>query len=108
LATSAQAFCNLCDEPLVQDDDLQTGYPTEQRLAAQKRAKEGIVPRKRKKTVEQHFDDCGEDMTALEDKAHVSMFDEDFSDDSSEGDSTEDISKLLSSFVPHWFLLIRV
>ena len=31
------------------------------------------------------------------------MFDEDFSDDSSEGDSTEDISKLLSSFVTHGF-----
>eukprot|EP00435_Cladocopium_sp_Y103_P057491 s245_g19.t2 len=103
LASSAQAFCNLCEEPLAPGEDIQTGYPTEQRLAAQKRAKEGIVPRKRKKTVEQHFDDCGEDMTPLEEKAHMSIFNEDFSDDSSEGDSTEDISKLLSSFVTHGF-----
>ena len=93
---STQAFCSMCETPL---ETL--GYPTEARLAAQKRQKAGIQPKKKAKTVEQHFDDCGEDLTPLQ--SHATMFDG-VSDESSEDETAEaELSHLLSSFVTHGF-----
>ena len=53
-------------------------FPTEQKIAAKERAKAGHVPTRRKKQIEQHFDDCGDDVTplesAIEPPAHVAEF----------------------------------
>ena len=76
-------------------------YPTEARLAAQQRHKAGIKPKKKAKQVEQHFDDCGEDLTPL--LTHVAMFDNE-SDTSSEDEVAErELSHLLNSFTTHGF-----
>lgn len=100
MATGDQAFCGLCGEPLSTNKD-HAAFPTEQRLAAQQRAKEGIQPQKRQKKVEQHFDDCGDDLTPL--KVHHSNFEDCPSDDSSVGDAAGGISKVLASCVTHGF-----
>ena len=76
-------------------------FPTEARLAAQQRQKAGIKPKKKAKQVEQHFDDCGEDLTPL--LSHATMFDDE-SDMSSEEDVVErELSHLLNSFTTHGF-----
>ena len=58
--------------------ELTVSLPTEQKIAAKERAKAGHVPTRRKKQIEQHFDDCGDDVTplesAIEPPAHVAAF----------------------------------
>ena len=52
-----------------QDDVL--AYPTAERIAQKERLKElkakGLEPKKRKQKVEEHWDDCGADLTSLPD-----------------------------------------
>ena len=80
---------------------IQVGcYPTEQRLAAKQRAKDGILPKRKKKQVEQHFDDCGEDLTPICDKdPKLSMFTDGYSSDEEDNIG----HKILSSWVTHGF-----
>ena len=83
-----EAFCLMCevevstpDTPSVElQESLEptVSFPTEQKIAAKERAKAGHVPTRRKKQIEQHFDDCGDDVTplesAIEPPAHVAEF----------------------------------
>ena len=82
------AFCHMCevevstpDTPSVElQESLEptVSFPTEQKIAAKERAKAGHVPTRRKKQIEQKFDDCGDDVTPLESAielpAHVAEF----------------------------------
>ena len=53
------AHCQMCET------ELTMAYPTEERLAAAERRKRGILPKRKKKEVEQHFDDCGDSLKPL-------------------------------------------
>lgn len=103
LVPSETAWCNTCEAPVENEQAhlIQVGcYPTEQRLAAKQRAKDGILPKRKKKQVEQHFDDCGEDLTPICDKdPKLSMFTDGYSSDEEDNIG----HKILSSWVTHGF-----
>ena len=100
------AFCRMCEVEVLPHegevgDSLEPSFPTEQKIAAKERAKAGHVPTRRKKQVEQHFDDCGDDVTplatALEPPAHVVEFETDGFASSEEEDHQLDV--FLSRFI---------
>ena len=86
------AYCNMCEQPI--DSMPQQAYPTEERIAAAERRKKGIVPVKRKKQVEQHHDDCGDNLAPLTLKPELSCFEGHSSE--SEEEMPEGLSQSLS------------
>ena len=75
-ASSAEQQAPVNDDQCVQEplhpDEADACFPTDQKLQQRERAKarqaQGLEPQpsqKRKKVVEQHFDDCGEDLSSL-------------------------------------------
>ena len=73
----SQAYCTLCEEPLHGQEQTVGGpsvapsscFPTEERIRQKDRLKKlkeaGLKPQPRKVVVEEHFDDCGTDLSGL-------------------------------------------
>ena len=79
---------------------IRTCFPTDQKIQQRERAKalkeQGIDPsstsNKRRKPIEQHYDDCGEDLSSLEMPSQINMMID--SDDPSDDDDAEAEAKV--------------
>ena len=87
-------YCQFCGT-----DSTTSSYPTEERLEAERRRKAGVIPRKKHKVVEQHFDDCGENLEPIEKEVKVSFF-ENYTSDESDVEELNGLGQTMSLWNP--------
>ena len=87
-------YCQFCGT-----DSMTSSYPTEERLEAERRRKAGVIPRKKHKVVEQHFDDCGENLEPIEKEVKISLF-ENYTSDESEVEELNGLGQTMSLWNP--------
>ncbi|CAK9013617.1 S-adenosylmethionine synthase 2 (AdoMet synthase 2) (Methionine adenosyltransferase 2) (MAT 2), partial [Durusdinium trenchii] len=90
-------FCQQCDTQLPDVATMSSSsFPTEERLAAAERKRLGHKPKKRKQEVEDHHDDCGDDVSILEKTLKKESFYEGYSSDDSETEPPSGLPSMLS------------
>ena len=103
LMPQAAYHCLLCETELTHDpqeaSNIEAAFPTEERLAAAERKKKGHIPVKRRKIIEQHFDDCGDNLAPLVLKPELSCFEGISSEDESDVEVPVGLSQSLSCWI---------